>query len=483
MRSRVALAVCACVVLASCATAPPPPAPQTRIQGPVAVGPYRIGASIDVVRAERPGLAWRETTSPRSGKATSISAPGGLALAGQTFDATITPGIAGAYKLAFESTAEGVDRKGCRARVDGVVRELETTFGRFGPDASDAPPKMVQTGGGGVTTMRSPEGYLMVVGAPATYTPLVPTVRVGSLSQMEDEPTGEKFYTWRTKRIRPRPHDHYDISLEAEALNTSAGGNATRPDCRIDFTVDYTPPQPFAEDIAFSSLRMTEPSISVRHHSLDGVDVPAEGAEVTIRCAIDRKAGVVFLCANPDGETNLSPLERAAVGRVRSMRLDERDIDPDNPVVIRTEMKVRLLPSERKTLSPPAKLRPESDVKWAKAPTPKGVEMTLWPTRRFEAPRIEAKLRCQIQTDLSVICVDQRVTPATVDAAQIEGLRLAQDYKAEARLADGSPAAGAWVEITMAADKPPIPTVVVAPPRPPPPPPPRPRTPAPPAKQ
>jgi hypothetical protein len=227
------------------------------------------------------------------------------------------------------------------------------------------------------------------------------------------------------------------------------------------------------ESVPLSSLRLVkDASISWRHYSISGVDLPAEGMSIAQRCWINREAGRLYICAR---SSTVPPIEArtilAADNRIAQMHFDVSGLPPPTADVTVTDITIHLSPKDRVELTPPASLRPESDMKWVRQPDSAAIERALWPTwrARVGGERAEVRMRCQIQTDLSVICADLRAIPEPVDTTPFGmklDTRLATQYLSSLTLADGSPAAGAWVEIVVVSDAPPV-TVPRAPPPPP----------------
>lgn len=226
------------------------------------------------------------------------------------------------------------------------------------------------------------------------------------------------------------------------------------------------------EAVPLSSLRLVkDTSISWRHYSISGVDLPAEGMSITLTCWINREAGRLFICLRSSDVPLIEARTLvAASDRAGQMHFDVSGLPPPKADVTVTDITIHLSPHDRVVLAPPASLRPEGDVRWARQPDRQAIERAMWPTwrARVGGERAEARMRCQIQTDLSVICADLRAIPEPVDTSTF-GMKLdtglAPQYVSSPSLADGSPAAGAWVEIVVVSDAPPV-TVARAPPPP-----------------
>ncbi len=225
---------------------------------------------------------------------------------------------------------------------------------------------------------------------------------------------------------------------------------------------------PQVEVLPPASLRLIrDASISRQHYAVEGLDLPSEGIEVTLSCRVDRTNGRPWLCVVPDRSPPLDVrLAAAAQRRIDEMWFDSSLLRPEDTSRAMADITVRLSPNDRRVLSPPANVRPQSDVIWKRQPSEEAIESALWTPWRtgIETNHIEARMRCQIQTDLSVICADLRLIPDKVAPTQVSALRLGADYISAEKLADGSPAESAWVEIAVAADEPPI-AIAAPPPR------------------
>jgi hypothetical protein len=220
------------------------------------------------------------------------------------------------------------------------------------------------------------------------------------------------------------------------------------------------PQPPQVEMLPPASLRLVQDaSISERHYAIGGVDLPAEGLDITLTCRINRERGNPYICLPPDNGPLLNLREVATADRrISQMRYDTSLLEPGKKTTAVTNITVHLSPKDRRVLAPPAQVRPASDARWERQPNEDAIEGALWTVwrRGIETNHLEARMRCEIQTDLSVICADVRVIPDNVSPSQLNALILGTYYRSEARLADGSPAAGAWIEINVAADEPPI---------------------------
>lgn len=226
------------------------------------------------------------------------------------------------------------------------------------------------------------------------------------------------------------------------------------------------PRAPLTEVLPLSSLRLVQDaSISERHYAIVGFDLPAEGLDVTLTCEMNRERGYPYFCMPPRDGPRLQMREVAAANsRISAMRYDTALLEPGKKVMATANITVHLSPRDRRVLQPPAQVRPAGDARWERQPGEDAIKSALWTVwrRGIETDHLEARMRCEIQTDLSVICADVRVIPDSVSPSQLNALSLGSYYRSEARLADGSPAAGAWIEIAVAADEPPV---LLAPPR------------------
>jgi hypothetical protein len=200
---------------------------------------------------------------------------------------------------------------------------------------------------------------------------------------------------------------------------------------------------PLAESVDLEAVRLAGPPISALHHSLDRLStLPTEGVIIELRCAVDRATARVTQCREGQGE--LSPEGTAATTRIKATKLDRTRIDATRREPLVLAARVKLLPGERRALQPPAELLSYEEVVWRQ-------ELQNEDRLRLEAVAsrydIQGRiaLACEIQTDLSIVCLNKAGDGVYPQALVQAALDTAPSFRAGDTLRDGTPARGRWV--------------------------------------
>jgi hypothetical protein len=207
------------------------------------------------------------------------------------------------------------------------------------------------------------------------------------------------------------------------------------------------------ETIKFDSSMLTrQPSIALKHLSLEGVTLGAPAIEVDLYCDIRRETGLLE-CSRAHRERAGDEFVIAAIRRSRALRLDTANLEPDNAAPLRTNLTVVLARSERHTIDfLDAPRLTMTDVRWADQPTASDIEAVYPQDLLRQGMTATVALVCQIQADLSLLCATADPAPAG-DAKALEaykkfswaGAAIMSLYTAAPALKSGAPSVGAVI--------------------------------------
>jgi len=207
-----------------------------------------------------------------------------------------------------------------------------------------------------------------------------------------------------------------------------------------------------SETIRFDPERIiARPSLSVRSFILDGLEIPPEGRQYSVRCSLGRELGGVAMCDVPgrQGEIEQAAAELAEYYR---FRLDERAQDSASLLVV--VIPERLLPSDIRTAAATAPVVAFSDVVFERRASADELGEVFPGT--FGRPGLIATVhvQCEILPDLDLFCVDPQVPGLEPDDPgfrpfQLAGLQATGFFRAAATLANGRPSPGHRFRMTF----------------------------------
>lgn len=236
---------------------------------------------------------------------------------------------------------------------------------------------------------------------------------------------------------------------------------AQQPVPPINFTLpgQTTPAPPGipanAEILPFQSGAVAaRPGAAARHFLLTGAPpVPARGIAFTIRCLLDRSNGRVAFCQDPAVP---APWRNAARGLAALYQFRLTPAQTAGQGALAVSIQDRIVPSD---VRPAARLfqvaqRPPAAVSFAQGLTA-GQSQAYYPPGALQM-NVAARVRvdCQVQTDLSLFCLNPTVAPGNSPAQfpaefQLAALQLSSYLRAAPALANGAPAAGTIFRTTI----------------------------------
>lgn len=433
------------------------------------LGPFVVGMSVDEARAAAPDLAWRDTAvSKYTGRTLSIAADDAVTIGSLRHSVALTPGHYNWYYAVFRHSESVPDAPACERLSLPVVAELEANFGefwaipRFDKRRLSSPSDLQRTTQGLADLAGANLGVPIRRrrGAQARAgTPRYVLVEAGGRSLMSFETNEDADGLPRTddprwrlgiaEQMRPvaSPYPETDIRLESYYSREDASART----CQLTTIISYTPLRPPWETIEVTPAVLTQrPSIAYLHLSLDGVTLPAPATNVKLYCAVARPTGR-FLCSRAPKEKADAALVIAATMRSRAMQLAPATLDPDNPVNLRTTLSVTLAQAERRAIDfVDAPSVATGEIQWAATPDESTLQSAYPADLLKQGQTGVVALVCQIQSDLSPLCVPASPldggTPA-VDEVQAKFAWSARAmlslYTAAPLLKSGAPAAGA----------------------------------------
>lgn len=401
------------------------------VKGWPQIGAFWPGMTFDEARAAAPTLTWQDgVKAPYTKKLLSIYAENAATLGGLAHVVELQPGYHDNYRATFQATQAVADAAECERITLPVVTDLEKIVGSLA-----ATPKYDSQ--------------------PVTDTTYHELKQVGASSTISFETNDDAAKRPRTAdpswRLGVAQHNVKSTTIQLASMYARDDKNARV--CRITTIVDYAPDAVPTETLAFSpSMLIQQPSIALRHLSLEGVALPTDPYEMTTDCNVSRQTGQLAcsLEANQASPEILS----AAILRIRAMRLDPAKLDPDNLTLLKTTIPIVLTSSDKHPIdlkkTPRIKLQ---DVVWDSRPTPEQLEAVYPQKLLAQGKTARLTLACQVQADGSLICVDANAKPPTEPQALDDykafvraGQAIMSLYVSTPKLKSGADAAGAVIE-------------------------------------
>ncbi len=433
--------------------------------GSLGVGPFRLGMSLDEVRAAAPEMAWRNVMVSRyTGRVFSLRSEDALPIGGVEFEVSA---LAHYYQhgLRIEGVAQVRDAAECEQVGIGVLTEIES---QAGPFASQAPRSTPGTGPGlSWQTQRSANGAISVVPVPGYGSPgrtAGETIKFGQSSSALAEAFDDQYRPrLRQKRIGSGPAflklsafnrgDRH--AVEAEVSYERDSGNMCA--VRVEMVRWTQPPLPQTFETSQAKIAH-EPSIAERHlvHAPLAAEKEQPPIDAELSCEIDRATGLTFGCGvvHPDGISLAQ--EQVAQNLARLMVYDTTGVDRDDPQMLRGTVRVRVDPAARKSLDfVDAPRTPLTDVEFLRQPDPAAPRFVLprlpGNENADEAGEIEVQVACRIESDGSLICADPEAsTEPGRKAIVATACRVAAtDYRAAPALRGGGSSAGRVIDLTL----------------------------------
>ncbi|MGH8262813.1 MAG: hypothetical protein ACRET4_05010, partial [Steroidobacteraceae bacterium] len=281
------------------------------------IGAFWPGMTFDEARAAAPQLAWQDgQKAPYTRKLLSIVAEKAVTLGGLAHNVELQPGYQDNYRAAFYYTQTVTDAAECERLTLPVVTDLEKIVGSLA-----ATPKYDSQ--------------------PVTDTTYHELKEVGASSTISFETNDDAAKRPRSAdpvwRLGMAQHNVKSTTIQLGSMYVRDDKNARA--CRISTIVEYAPDAVPTETLAFNpSMLIQQPSIALRHLSLEGVTLPSDPYTMSTDCSVSRQTGQLAcsLEANQAGADILA----AAIVRIRAMRLDPAQLDPDNPTLLKTTIPI-----------------------------------------------------------------------------------------------------------------------------------------------
>lgn len=429
-------------------------------KAPLGVGPFKLGMSLDEVKAAAPGATWRDAmVSKVTGRVFAISSVEPVQVAGVDFDVAA---LAHYYQhgLRFDAAERVKDASACEQSGLALLAAIES---QAGPFASDAP----RTVPPGPTSLqwhvqRSTSGSIG----------LTPSAGLGSPGRTEGEavPFGsastalvEAFDDQYRSRSRKQRLGRGPAYLQVTAFNRG-------PDHTVEASVEYGDSDGFNCTTRLELQRWTQPplpkpfdgskakivsqmTIAERHMALpEGAEPVRQATDVELRCDIDRVQGWTHDCGivSPDGLT--AGQRAAALRQARALVFDMTGVDRDDPQMMRGPVYVRLDPADRKPID---FLETEkttlADVVFDDRPEAEDIVRVYPPDAQEARFETDVMVTCRIEIDGSLLCgravlADSPYREAFVFGAyHLAGTR----YRAAPMLRSGGPSAGRVIELPI----------------------------------
>jgi hypothetical protein len=397
---------------------------------PLQIGPFKAGMSFEAARAAAPSLAWRDFTVSRyTGKVLSIAAPDAITLGGLPHAVELRPGYYNSYSILVKHVESVADAAACDELGAAVLADLEERFGTFAPPTAktERPPQIVN------------------VGKHSTMAFLTPEESAG-------QPAAQNA-TWRQGNAQ---HDEGDNSIRFESAYSS--DEFSSPVCTLITLLDHHPAAPPWETLPFDpSLFVRQPSIAVKHMSLEGVTLPKPTVAVDFACLIDRHSGMLSCSSKADVKGNEGVIA-AALRRTLAMQVDATRLDPDDPLPVRMDLTVTLDEKDRRPIdflnAPRVHL---SDLEWAQQPTAEEAQAAYPKSLLERGMGAKVSVTCQVQSDLSVVCAVTDPRPQGDEKAAEDYRKLTfasvavmSLYRAAPNLRSGEASAGAVIDTRVA---------------------------------
>lgn len=431
----------------------------TTAPGP-AVGPFRLGMSLDDIQAAAPQTPWLPTRRAAfSGRVTAISSVETVAIEGLDFQIQAqAPYYQHGLRLRADFTAASAT-----ACEQSVLTWLGSVESRLGPFQSVAPREVaagpnslqwnVQRGAGGSISvvpslnLGSPgrtEGQLVKLGAQSSV--LVEAFDDAHRSRPRKGLLGGEPEHLSLSAFNRGTSHRVDVKGE---FRESAGRNCA---IQVDMERWSQPPAPKVFDTDSAKL-IHQPSIAERHRAMSASAPPLPAAvDVRLRCDIERLQGQTRHC----GVVAPADLNRqhaaAALRLAQALVYDMTGVDRDDPQAMQATVRLRLQPDDRKpidflTLQP----TPLELLDWEDQPDEEDWRRAYPIGLNGTAPRVAVTLICQVQRDGSLVCAGAEMadTPHRHEFVFAATRLAASGYRASRQLRDGQPSEGRVVKLVM----------------------------------
>jgi hypothetical protein len=441
---------------AQTAGAPSPAAP-----GTIGVGPFRLGMSLDEIRAVAPQVEWRNVMVSRyTGRVFSMRSDGTFPIAGVEFE---IEAMAHYYehRLLFEGARRVDDAAACERAGLELLTAIEA---QAGPFASDAPLTTPPSGGGLYwQTQRSASGSITVVPTPAAGTPgrtEGETLAFGNGSTALVEAFDGQYRPRARVRRLGGPPEFLRLSahnqgtgrnVQAE-VNFGGGGN---PNCamRVELQAWTQPslPQTFDTSRARATREATIAERHLVHAPLAGQPGPA--LDIELACDIDRRTGWAMGCGIVRPDDVSREQEQVAYHLARLVAYDMSTVDRDDPQAMRGTLRVRVDPAARRPVDFLAAPRtPIADIEFTERPDPEAPQVLAPVLGADERLDVDVPLTCRVESDGSLVCADPAAaTDPERRATVATATRIAASvYRVAPALRSGAPSAGTVFDLAVA---------------------------------
>jgi hypothetical protein len=458
---RAALAAVAHVALLLCIQPANAESPATTGAAPssIGIGPFRLGMSLDEIRAAAPQVEWRNVMVSRyTGRVFSMRSDDKVPIAGVEFE---VEALAHYYQhqLRLDGARRVEDAAACERAGLELLTAIESQAGPF----TSYPPVTTPSSGGGLywQTQRSANGSITVMPSAAPGTAGRTdgeTMTFGSGSTVLVEAFDDKYRPRpRVKMLsgppavlRMRAHNR-DNWREVEAeINYGDNGDLNCA-VRVDLATWKQPPLPQTFDTSQAKV-LREATIAERHYVHTPVaGRPGPAIDVELACEIDRRTGWPMSCGVVRPDDLSLEQEDVAISLAHLMTFDVSGVDRDDPQQMRGTVRVKVDPAARKPIDIlTAPRTPVDDVIFTMQPDPEAVRIVPPVLGDDEGAGAEVKLVCRIESDGSLLCADPDAStdPQRKAAIAVATRVSALEYRAAPNLRDGEPSAGRVFELT-----------------------------------
>ncbi|WP_420469589.1 hypothetical protein [Brevundimonas sp. FT23042] len=437
------------------------------------VGGFRLTMSAAEARATAPTATWTETVE---GDAQVLASPGAATFAGRAFDVSLRVQGGRVHELTLMRHDPLTSLGECRTEVLAVLGALSAAHGPLVPMADPDPTRSVERIRAILPTSLS-RGSLAL--GRALESPIRQIERIGE-TRLDFVQNDSWSGTGSWMGVRPA-----DGRRPLLIAGGSYGYGDGPPDCGIQISLsdDRTLRPVSARETAgyirrIDALARTLPpldaaalgppdrldpataaawsaSAAVRHRLMSNLPaeayalLPAEGLTVPLECVVQRRErtfhsrGTPWPCWSMDPSIP-APLSALAGSITSFSHFADADLGTRDDIALLTRIDVRLSPDEvRRPPEASVAVLPMSEVVWART-LPQA-----WINRHFSSyVREDTTLTapCEIRDDGSLVCWPDG--KGRTERARVFGL-VSESYRAGPTLADGSPSAGRWVELTL----------------------------------
>jgi hypothetical protein len=440
---------------AQATSGPAPAAP-----GTLGIGPFRLGMSLDEIRAAAPQIEWRNVMVSRyTGRVFSMRSDGTFPIAGVEFEI-------GALSHYYEHQLllEGTRQVDGAAACERAGLELLTAIeAQAGPFASD-PPVTTPASGGGLywQTQRAANGSIAVMPAPAAGTPGRTdgeTLAFGNGSTALVEAFDDQYRPRaRVKRLGgPPAFLRLSAHNRGTARNVQAeinyGGSGV-PSCamRVELQGWVQPPLPQSFDT--SRARVTREATIAERHLVHApvAGQPGPALDIEMACEIDRRTGWAMGCGIVRPDDVSREQEQVAYNLARLVVYDMSAVDRDDPQAMRGTLRVRVDPAARRPVDFLAAPRtPIAEIEFTERPDPETAQVFAPVLGEAEGAGVEVSLVCRVESDGSLICADPvAATDPDRRAIVAKATRIAASgYRVAPALRSGAPSAGKVFDLAV----------------------------------